>query len=72
MAHAISALNSLLRKSSIDDHDEALAVADAALKSSKPETAERLTAAHAKVVALLKLDRFDDVLRTVAEGGTRL
>jgi len=69
---AISALNALLRSASIQDHDEALSRADAALKASKPGGPERLTAGHTKVVALLKLDRFDDALRALADEGTAL
>jgi signal recognition particle subunit SRP72 len=66
----LGALNSLLRSSSIEDHDEALRLADAAIKSSGP--GDDLTAHHTKVVALLKLDRFDDALRAIAAAGTRL
>ncbi|CAK7264114.1 Signal recognition particle subunit SRP72 [Sporothrix epigloea] len=74
MAAAINALNSLLRGSSIDDHEEALKLANAAIATAKAGSAsvDQLTALHAKVVALLKLDRFDDALRTVAGGGDAL
>ncbi len=70
---AISALNSLLRSSTIDDHQEALALANAAIKASKTASpADLLTAQHTKVVALLKLDRFADALRTIDAGGAGL
>ncbi|CAK7240518.1 MAG: Signal recognition particle subunit SRP72 [Sporothrix thermara] len=74
MASAVNALNSLLRGTSIDDHEEALKLANAAIATGKAGSAsvEQLTALHAKVVALLKLDRFDDALRTVAAGGDAL
>lgn len=72
MADHIGALQSLLRKASIEDHDEALRLADAAIKASKPNSDELLSAHHTKVVALLKLDRFDDALRAIAAAGTRL
>jgi signal recognition particle subunit SRP72 len=65
---AASTLSSLLRSASIDDHDEVLKAANAVLKTSKnnPE------ALHTRVVALLKLDRFDDALRALDDGGDNL
>lgn len=76
MAAAVNALNSLLRGTSIDDHNEALKLANAAIGNANGKAGqaspEQLTALHAKVVALLKLDRFDDALRTVAAGGDAL
>jgi len=66
----LGALNSLLRSSSIEDHEEALRIADAATKSSR--SGDDITAHHTKVVALLKLDRFDDALRAIAAAGNRL
>ncbi|KAL2133559.1 hypothetical protein VTI74DRAFT_2171 [Chaetomium olivicolor] len=69
---AVAALNSLLRGASIDDHAEALDVAGAALRAAKGRGADLATAQHARVVALLKLDRFDDALRAIAEGGDAL
>jgi signal recognition particle subunit SRP72 len=61
-------LPSLLRGSTIEDHDEVLKAANAVLKSSKinPE------ALHTRVVALLKLDRFNDALRALDDGGDKL
>ncbi|KAH6890009.1 hypothetical protein B0T10DRAFT_44942 [Thelonectria olida] len=63
-----AALSALLRASSIDDHEEILKAANAAIKANKSDVASQ----HTRVIALLKLDRFDDVLRTMAEGGTKL
>jgi signal recognition particle subunit SRP72 len=68
MSSATATLASLLRASSIQDHDELLKAANAALKSSKDD----LRAQQTRVVALLKLDRFEDALRAVAEGGTKV
>jgi signal recognition particle subunit SRP72 len=61
-------LTSLLRGSTIEDHEEVLKAANAVLKSSKinPE------ALHTRVVALLKLDRFNDALRALDDGGDKL
>lgn len=61
-------LSSLLRASSIDDHDEILRAANAALKANKNDVATQ----HTRVVALLKLDRFEDALRAIDEGGNKL
>lgn len=69
---AIAALNSLLRRASVEDHHEALKLAIAAIKASKPASEDRLSAQHTRVVALLKLDRFDDALRAISDGGVAL
>ncbi|AEO62801.1 8c6d4b80-7ec9-4fa7-b0e0-79ed5a93bcb5 [Thermothielavioides terrestris] len=69
---AVAALNSLLRGASIEDHAEALSLASAAVRAAKGRGADLATAQHARVVALLKLDRFDDALRAIAEGGDAL
>ncbi|KEY65769.1 hypothetical protein S7711_08708 [Stachybotrys chartarum IBT 7711] len=63
-----AALASLLRSSTIDDHEEVLKAANAALKADKKDFATQ----HTRVVALLKLDRFDDALRAIGEGGDKL
>ncbi|KAK8031660.1 hypothetical protein PG990_001394 [Apiospora arundinis] len=68
MSDPAAALASLLRASSIEDHDEVLKIANAALKANKSD----LQAHHTRLVALLKLDRFDDALRALAEGGDKL
>lgn len=54
-------LNRLLKGASIDDHEEILAAATEALKASPTDTSLRTT----QIVALLKLDRFDDALRAI-------
>lgn len=63
-----SKLTSLLARTSIDDDDEALSLADAALAASPKDQ----TAQHTKVIALLRLERYDDVLRVIASGGDDL
>ncbi|KAH8652546.1 hypothetical protein BX600DRAFT_553901 [Xylariales sp. PMI_506] len=68
MSDPTAALASLLRASSIQDHHEVLKAANAALKASK----SNIQAQHTRVVALLKLDRYDDALRAIAEGGDKL
>ncbi|KAI8627769.1 hypothetical protein F5Y19DRAFT_165819 [Xylariaceae sp. FL1651] len=68
MADPAATLASLLRASTIQDHDEVLKAANAAIKTSKSNT----DAHYTRVIALLKLDRFDDALRAIAEGGHAL
>lgn len=68
MANPAATLTSLLRASTIQDHDEILKAANAAINASKRDT----NAQRTRVVALLKLDRFDDALRAIAEGGDGL
>jgi signal recognition particle subunit SRP72 len=65
---AVQSLSTLLRQSSIADHEEVLKSCNAALKKSKND----IQAQHVKVVALLKLDRYDDALRVLEEGGDAL
>lgn len=67
-----SQLTSLLARSSIQDHDEALSLADSALSSLKAGSPDHLTAQHTKVVALLRLERYDDALRVIADSGDAL
>lgn len=69
MSEPTAALAKLLGASSIDDHDEVLKAANAAIKASKGAD---LNAQHTRVVALLKLDRFDDALRAIADAGSAL
>jgi signal recognition particle subunit SRP72 len=64
----VSTLASLLKKTHIEDHDEILSSADAALKQSKGD----LEVQHVKVVALLKLDRYSDAVAAIEAGGDKL
>jgi signal recognition particle subunit SRP72 len=63
-----AALSALLRQSSIEDHDEVLKAANAAIKANKNDTDSQ----HTRIVALLKLDRFEDALRAIADGSPAL
>lgn len=63
-----SDLTSLLRRTTLTDHEEILHAANAALKTSKTDITARL----ARIVALLKLDRFGDALRAFDEAGDTL
>lgn len=64
----VASLSSLLQRASIDDHDQLLESANAVLAKSKSDS----QAQHVKVVALLKLDRYQDTLRAFEEGGDAL
>jgi len=66
-SNTTATLIALLRGSTIEDHEEVLKAANAVLKTSKTPDA-----LHTRVVALLKLDRFDDALRALDEGGDKL
>lgn len=68
MANPTASLTALLRGATIEDHDEVLKAANAVLKSAKGDP----KALHTRVVALLKLDRFDDALRALDDGGDKL
>lgn len=69
MAAAVAqTLSSILQQSSLDDHEELLKVANNSLKKTKGD----LEAQHVRLVALIKLDRYDEALRVVAEGGEPL
>lgn len=60
-------LTSLLQNASLDDHEEILKAANNALKKSRSDT----NAQHARLVALLKLDRYDDAVKALEEGGDK-
>ena len=62
------ALSKLLQRSTLDDHEEVLRACNAALKKTKKDS----TVQHIKVVALLKLDRYDDTARFFEEAGDSL
>jgi signal recognition particle subunit SRP72 len=58
MAASTKSLSALLAQASLDDHDEVLKAANAAVKKSKSD----LEAQHVKAIALLHLDRYEDAL----------
>lgn len=64
----MASLSTLLRQTTLDDHEDVLRAADALLKNSRND----IGAQHVKVVALLKLDRYEDALRILADGGDEL
>lgn len=69
MTTGTSSLSALLKRTTIEDHEEIIKACNATLKQSKGN----LEAQHAKVVALLKLDdRYDDALHTFEESGEKL
>ncbi|OQU99246.1 SRP72 RNA-binding domain-containing protein [Cladophialophora immunda] len=59
-----STLSSLLKKASLEDHEQILSECNKALKSSKGSDSETQ---HVKVVALLKLDRYEDAVKLIEE-----
>lgn len=61
-------LSTLLQKTSIDDHEEILRACNASLKQSKKD----IGTLHAKAVALLKLERYEDALHVLEDGGEAL
>lgn len=68
MAAQNRTLGDLLKRSTIDDHDEVLKACNTALKQSKGD----LEVQYVKVIALLKSDHYDDALRVLEEGGDTL
>ena len=68
MAATSQSLNALLKRTTIEDHTEILEACNATLKQSKGD----LEVQHAKCVALLNLDRYEDALRVLESGGDRL
>jgi len=68
MSAPAKTLTSLLQRSTIDDHGEILRACNSSLKASKND----LEIQHLKLVALLKLDRYDDALRVLEESGDKL
>ena len=68
MAAASQSLNALLKRTTIEDHSGILEACNAILKQSKGD----LDSQHAKFIALLKLDRYEDALRVLEAGGDKL
>ena len=68
MSSSSVSLTSLLKQTTIEDHEEVLKACNIALRHSKGD----LEVLHVKLVALLKLDRFEDALRVLDEGGDTL
>ncbi|KAL8831286.1 MAG: hypothetical protein Q9191_000942 [Dirinaria sp. TL-2023a] len=68
MGTAAPDLSALLKRANIDDHEAVLRACNSTLKKAKGDLATQ----HVKTVALLKLERFDDALRTLEAGGDEL
>jgi signal recognition particle subunit SRP72 len=68
MAATTPLLAGLLKKATITDHDEMLKAASAALTKSKGDQQAQLV----KLVALLKLERYDEALKHLEESGSTL
>ncbi len=68
MASKTRSLSALLQTATIDDHEEVLRACDASLKQSKQD----IRSLHSKVVAFLKLDRYEDALHILEDGGSVL
>ena len=68
MAIGIANLNALLKRATIEDHEEILQACNATLAQTKGN----LEAQHAKVIALLKLERYNDALNFFEESGEKL
>lgn len=62
------ALSTLLHRSTLDDHEEVLKACNVNLKKSKTDVPTQ----HIKIVALLKLDRYDEAARLFEEAGDEL
>ncbi|KAF2715135.1 hypothetical protein K504DRAFT_457305 [Pleomassaria siparia CBS 279.74] len=56
---AAKSLSALLAQTSLEDHEDVLKAANAAIRKSKAD----LEAQHAKAVALLKLERYEDAVK---------
>lgn len=61
-------LGALLEQSTIDDHEDILLASTAALKRSKTD----IEAQHSRLVALLKLERWDEAAKLLDEPGSKL
>ena len=68
MATQTRSLSSLLSRATIDDHEEVLSLCNAELKRNKGNSDVQ----HAKVVALLKLERYDEALHFIGTVGDGL
>lgn len=68
MSSSVRSLATLLKQADIEDHEEILQAADLALKQNKGDSETQ----HVRVVALLKLDRYEDAVKAVEAGGAKL
>ncbi|KIW19403.1 hypothetical protein PV08_03698 [Exophiala spinifera] len=68
MTASSSALAALLKNSTLDDHEQILDACNKTLQSSK----SNLEAQHVKLIALLKLDRYEDAVKFADTAGDTL
>ncbi|KAF3483642.1 uncharacterized protein GIQ15_02966 [Arthroderma uncinatum] len=68
MGTTLQSLSALLQRSTINDHEEIIKACNVILKKSRND----VEAQHIKTIALIKLDRFDDAIRVIEEGGDTL
>ena len=61
-------LSSLLQRATIDDHEEVLQACSDSLSKNQSD----IHANHIRLIALLKLDRYEDALRILEAGGDDL
>lgn len=67
-APTASSLSALLKNSSLEDHEQILEACNKTLKTSSSD----IQAQHVKVVALLKLDRYEEAVKFVEGAGDNL
>ena len=58
-------MSTLLQRTGLDDHEEILKTCNAEIKKNKKD----FKALHVKIVALLKLDRYDHAIHIFEDGG---
>ncbi|MCJ1473197.1 Signal recognition particle core component [Lambiella insularis] len=68
MTTGAPALSALLKRTTIDDHEEVLRACNATLKQSKGD----LNTEHVRAVALLNLDRYDEAVHAFEKAGDKL
>ncbi|EFR03252.1 hypothetical protein MGYG_06254 [Nannizzia gypsea CBS 118893] len=68
MGTTLQSLSALMQRSTIDDHEEFIKACNSILKKSRAD----VDAQHIKTIALIKLDRFEDAIRVIEEGGDEL
>ena len=68
MSFKSRALNSLLKRSTVEDHDEVLQACNATLKESRGDINAQLV----KIIALIKSDHYNDALSILEDNGEKL
>ncbi|KAM5467542.1 Signal recognition particle subunit SRP72 [Microsporum audouinii] len=68
MGTTLQSISALMQKTTINDHEEFIKACNSVLKKSRND----VDAQHIKTIALIKLDRFEDAIRVIEEGGDAL